>query len=599
MLSAVLMTIGMLLSGGCASLSPAAEAIKANDFEGLRRALDSGVSPDYVEVAPPLRGVSLVHLAVTNYRDDMTELLFQRGANPNLHVGQWLRDANVSDTPYHLSMAKTMFAHGLDPNIQFPSGRRPLHYSCNSPQIIELFISKGAAVDESSGPWLNESERATPLGICLFEISDLNTSMKSLEGSNDSNDPIHVRARQTSIEYFTERREQTINGAIALLKHGANPNALLTEGVRRTSLILAAGEVEPPPKYFKTPYLLKAAELKQPRLVEAFLDHGADIFAQSEKTGETVLHGLAKNGDPSVLRRAIMRAKLQMKKQRHTALEANNILFSWLDHTSVEGKTAMHLAGSVGRMDVIQVLIENGADASLRDKSGRTTQQLVAEKIERDEAARVAAKEDYRRRMEQADENARQAAANRQGTLAILGSVALAKGMSGGNYTGDQRRAVIDSYVKDRANAANGIATDSLGQSVATVKRDMDLALLSSQTRARLTTEAKNSPNRSTTSLKESLSTPQVDTARAQPKTLAASVPMRSGQACGNGKRCVAGNGYTQWCSGPDTGGPHCVSGCEMTSRAAYHDTSLSSNVAHTPSGIPCQPGCTVPNPCD
>lgn len=575
----VLISAMTLFMSGCSTISSPIKSIAAQDINGLRNALDAGVSPDYVEPIDASRhglpGYSLVTASLWVERTDMVDLLFQRGADPHKAAMNAFPLLNRQNFRGENGLwVTTLINHGVDPNDKLVGGRTPLHFICIRPGAIEFLVSKGARIDELANSPDVGGRAETPLGACLNEINTAQDEIKMLLASKYGSTPGLTNGD-------TIDRDNLVKGALMLLKLGADPSAVIVRGSN------------------KVPLIIKAYTITQPGIARALLDHGADVMARTEPTGESVLHVLAKIGTANDVLDVIARAKIAVRSKTHNPREANQVLFSWLDQLSVEGKTAMHLAGANGRMNVIQALIENGADASLRDRNGRTTQQLVAEKIERDEAAVVEANENYRRRLEKADDDARESAANRQGMLAILGSVAIAKGMSGQNYTDDQRRTVIDSYVKDRVNAADGVTTDNFGQSVNTVKRDMDLALLSTQTRARMMAEAQEPTPSKTRSSKKTLTTSRVEIASAQPKTSAPTVAMRSGQVCGVGKRCVAGNGYTQWCSGPDTGGPHCVSECEMTSRVAYHDTELPDNVAYVPSGIACQPGCTVPNPCD
>lgn len=574
----VLMLATALFTSGCSTISPPIKSIIAQDINGLRKELDAGVSPDYVEPMDSsyhgLPGHSLVTASLWAGRADMVDLLFRRGADP--HKAAMIAFPRLNKTPYRDGnefWVTTLINHGVDPNEKLAGGRTPLHFSCNLPGSIEFLVRKGARIDEpASSPDVGGGTE-TPLGACLNEINAAQDTIKMLLASKYASVPGLADAD-------TLIRDNIVKSALMLLKLGADPSAVIVRGSN------------------KVPLIIKAYTIAQPGIARALLDHGADVMARTEPTGESVLHVLAKIGAANDVLDVIARAKIAARSKTNNPREANELLFSWLDQLSVEGKAAMHLAGSNGRMDVIQALIENGADASLRDRNGRTTQQLVTEKIERDRAAELAAREDDRRRLEKANDDARESAANRQGMLAILGSVAIAKGMSGRNYTDDQRRTVIDSYVSDRVNAANGATTDNFEQSVNTVKRDMDLAFLSTQTRARIMEDAQELSAKKANSSKKRSTTSRVETASVQPKTPSA-VAMRSGQICGVGKRCEAGNGYTQWCAGPDNGNPLCISECRMSSGVVYHDTNLPTNVAYIPSGNDCRPGCTVPNPCD
>ena len=72
-----------------------------------------------------------------------------------------------------------------------------------------------------------------------------------------------------------------------------------------------------------------------------------------------------------------------------------------------------------------------------------------------------------------------------------------------------------------------------------------------------------------------------------------------SWKACGPKKRCLAGDGYSQFCSGPfDSGKPMCKSECAMSSGVFYHDTTLPPG-NYVPGNGSCPIGsCNVYNEC-
>lgn len=70
----------------------------------------------------------------------------------------------------------------------------------------------------------------------------------------------------------------------------------------------------------------------------------------------------------------------------------------------------------------------------------------------------------------------REAAATRQGILAIVGAAAIGKATSGGNYTAAQRSTLVDSYVKDRVNAIDGVQSNNFARQTEAVKRELDEA---------------------------------------------------------------------------------------------------------------------------
>ncbi len=131
----------------------------------------------------------------------------------------------------------------------------------------------------------------------------------------------------------------------------------------------------------KIPVLIKAYAARQPGIARTLLDNGADPFAQMEPGGGTVLHLFAETGNAGEARDVIARAKVTARQRAGSPEEADKIVFEWLARPFEAGYTAMHIAAMNGKTDVISLLIENGADPSLKDKRNRTAQYHLNQKI--------------------------------------------------------------------------------------------------------------------------------------------------------------------------------------------------------------------------
>jgi uncharacterized membrane protein YgcG len=140
----------------------------------------------------------------------------------------------------------------------------------------------------------------------------------------------------------------------------------------------------------------------------------------------------------------------------------------------------------------IKKLINGPADKKLWEMAfnyRQAEQQRINDEVraEREREERIAAQErraeaalERQRQEEEARERraqeAREAAVNRQALMAIVGAAAIGKATSGSNYTDAQRRALVESYTKDRINAIDGVQTNNFGQQAETVKREADTA---------------------------------------------------------------------------------------------------------------------------
>lgn len=90
-------------------------------------------------------------------------------------------------------------------------------------------------------------------------------------------------------------------------------------------------------------------------MVQKLLDHGANILKSKKDDGFNILHICGMSGDVKTLGVA-----LKSLEKRH------------IDIPSEEGFTAAHLACMRSHMDVLNLLIENGADLVKRNTHGST-----------------------------------------------------------------------------------------------------------------------------------------------------------------------------------------------------------------------------------
>lgn len=380
------------------------------------------------------------------------------------------------------------------------------------------------------------------------------------------------------------------------------------------------------------------------RLGREILDRGADILAEPQGTRISVLHVAAKYGNEYDVRDLLQRAARHFRSQIRDAREADRRIIDWVNQTIdldanaefkvngyhklglSHGFTALHGAADDLKTGTLQVLVEYGADPSIRNRQGKTAQNILDDRLKTNSEALVRNTARERLRAEQAEEDRREASATRQGVLAVLGSVAIAKGMAGRNYTDDQRRSVTEAYVRDRANAANGGQSNNFGQAAEQVKSELDLAAMARQRDLRNQRNVQNLAGTQVATANQERSQPQIQTQhladydalnaapgqKVNPRTQVTTAAQptvapkisggrspetRSGQACGPSAKCRAGDGFVQWCSGPPVG-RDCKSECRMTSGVSYHDVSLPTNVAYIPSDQACGV-CDVPNPCN
>lgn len=192
--------------------------------------------------------------------------------------------------------------------------------------------------------------------------------------------------------------------------------------------------------------------------------------------------------------------------------------------------TALFEAARFNREDIVRYLVSVGANPLIRDKNG------VSVEAELQDAKSAEDQKEYERQRKLAE--AKNGLFSRN---TLMGVVAIA-GETANNYAAqsNQRSAqAAGSALPLAQNRPSSSAYQSLSQNVNSVPQ-------------------KASPS-STNPL---------------PTLAANSVPDQSWRACGIKKKCLAGDGYSQFCSGPfDPKKPMCDSECAMSSGVFYHDT--------------------------
>ncbi len=154
---------------------------------------------------------------------------------------------------------------------------------------------------------------------------------------------------------------------IALLEHGANPNARVTKGLPPYDYLPYAREDNGQLPYLRqpgaTPFLLAAASTDLPSM-RALVAAGADPLAATDE-GATPLMVAAGLGKLTRL----------SPEQEATALEAVRMtvaLGADVDTALKDGRTALMGAAHLGANTIVEFLAERGANLNAKDKYGQT-----------------------------------------------------------------------------------------------------------------------------------------------------------------------------------------------------------------------------------
>ncbi|HTE42014.1 MAG TPA: hypothetical protein VK629_14405, partial [Steroidobacteraceae bacterium] len=433
----------------------ARNAIHDGNIDKLRKALDAGASPDFVSKSTSTAmPYSLLGYALMRGRDDMAALLIERGANPSIGINPTFLYTLSTLSPERAAIvSRFLLDKGADPNLRWEehgSSYTPLHAMCYAPTATQVFLEKGARVDELAYH-ANRTIAVTPLSTCGRPLSAYL-------------DAVSKAGTDQGSKYLQERHARLQNTLLALINANANVNIkLLDENDKQTPILLRV-----------------IASAGSHRLIQAFVDHGADVLATQEPTGATTLYAATQVQDADLARWLIVKAKEAIQSRTANQQEADQLFHAWLDRPAMGGRTALHSAAALLDTKTIQALIENGADYAIRDSQGNTAQDIVAIVTEQrivDKATALAdAQEAQRLRAERANQAARESAANKQMLLGIAGAMAITSATSSSNFSDAQRSQLVDGYLQDRVNAINGQTTDGFSQAASNVNGQLDMA---------------------------------------------------------------------------------------------------------------------------
>lgn len=194
-------------------------AIRSNNKTAVKKALDSGISPNAVECVEC--GSPAINEAVRSGNVEIVKLLLDAGAEVNIH-----KDSPLFNAAFRRNapMVQLLLDHGGDPNLDDGAA---FHYACTigDVQMVEAFLKAGANVN------IRDANRDVPL-ISAVKGDLLKTLL-----------PIKDEMTPEKIEASINEAPVNISVIRLLLSKGADPNAKDSGG--DTALYYAASNQHP------------------------------------------------------------------------------------------------------------------------------------------------------------------------------------------------------------------------------------------------------------------------------------------------------------------------------------------------------------------
>jgi uncharacterized protein len=372
-------------------------------------------------------GVTPLFLACTNRSAAMVERLLTADANPNAALLSGETVLMTCSRTGEMGAVTALLARGANVNAKEPAhDQTALMWAAaqRHPQVVRALVERGADVRARSRVYaqtvtsevtqragreeLNYSVQrggSTPL-LFAARVGDAESARILLDAGADVNDRLPngasalveaAHSGQQAVGVLLLDKGADPNAAAvgytalhaavlrsgldlvkALLAHGANPNAQITQGtpVRRNS-----EDFELPATLIgATPYLL-AAKFLEVDIMRVLAAGGADPRL-AMKTGATPLMVAAGLGaGAQVDRRGLSVLDGGKVEDERRVLEATSVAFDLggdVNAASQAGDTALHAAAALGYNSVVQFLADHGAQLNVKNKRGQTALAAIA-----------------------------------------------------------------------------------------------------------------------------------------------------------------------------------------------------------------------------
>ncbi len=308
---------------------------------------------------------------------DAVLVLLDRGANVNAKEPSQDQTALMwAISEGHSEVARKLIEHGSDIHAATKRGFTPLLFAVREGDVESTKMLLGAGADVNATAKDKKSAllvatlrgHARTAAILLGEGADPNADgpgyaalhwavgswETELTGNNGIVTPAHHE--WSAMSGVKERKFDLVKN---LLEHGANPNAQLQQNPRRYGYTVYSARPRG-----STPFLL-AAMAGETAIMRMLVDYGADPLLAAENGVTPLMMAAGVRRNLSEIRVPESDSLESVKLAVELGADVNAADTSW-------GDTALHGAARIKSADIIQFLVDNGAEVNVLNKRGQT-----------------------------------------------------------------------------------------------------------------------------------------------------------------------------------------------------------------------------------